>query len=223
MTAAKHTDPIVGMDMHLVQPPGPVPPIMVPIPVAGMVLDPADYEDGACTVLINGLPRARAGNVCKLSPPHVPIGGVFVKPPTNEAELYQGSSTVVVDGEAQSAMGHQVLGCHDVGAPAPTRSWKSVSATSLMMAGSFVLPIPAGSPVMIGGAPTTSASAQQETPGPAAWIEIDVVDADGAPVAGIPYELTLADGSKRRGTTGEHGRIAYYGVADGDYELQLFR
>lgn len=108
MSAAKHTDPIVGLDQHLILPPM-GPPIMVPTPVAGMVLDPADYEEGACTVLINGLRRARAGNLCKLSPPHVPIGGAFAKPPTNESELYQGSSTVTSDGEALSAMGHQVV------------------------------------------------------------------------------------------------------------------
>ena len=57
MSAAKHTDPIVGMDMHMIQPPPPAPPLMVPHPVAGMVMDPADYSAGACTVFINGLPR----------------------------------------------------------------------------------------------------------------------------------------------------------------------
>lgn len=221
MTAAKHTDPIVGMDQHLIQPPVGAP-IMVPIPVAGMVLDPADYQEGACTVHINGLPRARAGNLCKLSPPHLPIGGVFVKPPTNEAELYQGSSTVTADGEALSAMGHQVLGCHDIGMPAPTRGWKSGGAKSLMMAGSIVLPIPAGPPVNVGGAPTTSASASYTAPEPPSWIEIDVVDADGQPVIGVSYEITLGDGTIRRGNVSELGRISLSAVHAADYTLTLF-
>jgi uncharacterized Zn-binding protein involved in type VI secretion len=108
-------------------------------------------------VFINGLPRARAGTMCMMSPPHIPIGGMFVKPPLSEAEVYQGSSTVTADGEAMSAMSHQVLGCHDIGAPAPVRKWKSGGAKSLMKAGSVVIAIPAGAPVFVGGSPTTSA------------------------------------------------------------------
>ncbi|MFO0692445.1 MAG: PAAR domain-containing protein [Polyangiales bacterium] len=222
MTAAKHTDPIVGMDMHLIQPPPPAPPMMVPIPVAGMVMDPADYQPGACTVYVNGLPRARAGNVCMLSPPHIPIGGMFVKPPLSEAELYQGSSTVTADGEAMSAMGHQVLGCHDIGAPAPVRSWKSSPAKSLMKAGSVVLPIPGGPPVMVGGSPTTAASRQVEDAPPSEWLEVEVVDPDGIPLVGLPYEITLSDGSTRRGVVGQEGRIAFFRVPGGDYMLRLF-
>jgi uncharacterized Zn-binding protein involved in type VI secretion len=158
MMAAKHTDLVVGMDMHMIQPPPPAPPVMVPHPVVGMILDPADYDSGACTVSVNGLPRARAGSVCMMSPPHIPIGGMFVMPPLSEAEVYQGSSTVTADGEAMSAGNHQVLGCHDVGAPAPVRTWKTGGATSLMKAGSVVIALPGGPPVFVGGAPTTSAS-----------------------------------------------------------------
>lgn len=162
MIAAKHTDPIVGMDMHMIQPPPPAAPVMVPHPVAGMIMDPSDYSGGACTVYINGLPRARAGSMCMMSPPHIPIGGVFVMPVLSEAEVAQGSSTVIVDGEAMSASNHQVLSCDDTGAPAPVRPWKSGGAKSLMKAGSVVLAIPAGAPVMVGGSPTTAASGKAE-------------------------------------------------------------
>lgn len=98
MTAAKHMDPVVGVDMHMVQPPPPAPPVMLPVPFAGYLLDPADY--GSCKVMINGLPRARAGTPGMGCPPHIPPGGMFVKPPTNECEMYQGSSTVVIEGDA---------------------------------------------------------------------------------------------------------------------------
>jgi uncharacterized Zn-binding protein involved in type VI secretion len=158
MSAAKHTDMIVGMDMHMILPPPPAPPVMVPHPVAGMIMDPADYAPGACTVYVNGLPRARAGNLCMMIPPHIPIGGMFMKPPLSEVEIYQGSSSVTADGEALSALNHQVLGCHDIGAPAPVRRWKSGGAKSLMKAGSVIIAAPAGAPVMVGGAPATSAS-----------------------------------------------------------------
>jgi uncharacterized Zn-binding protein involved in type VI secretion len=193
MSAAKHTDPIVGMDMHMIQPPPPAPPLMVPHPVAGMVMDPADYSAGACTVFINGLPRARAGTMCVLSPPHVPIGGVFVKPPLSEAELYQGSSTVTADGEALSAMGHQVLGCHDIGTPAPVRSWKQGGAKSLMKAGSVVLPIAGGSLVNVGGSPTTSASGGAESSSAATALELTLLDPFGVPLEGIHVRIVSGD------------------------------
>ncbi len=160
MIAAKHTDLVVGMDMHMIQPPPPAPPMMVPHPVVGMILDPSDYDPAACTVFVNGLPRARAGSMCVMSPPHIPIGGMFVKPPLSEAEVYQGSSTVTADGDAMSAGNHQVLGCHDIGAPAPARAWKTGGAKSLMKAGSMVIALPGGAPVFVGGAPATSARGQ---------------------------------------------------------------
>jgi len=84
--AAKHFDPIVGVDIHIVQPPGPVPPVPVPHPHVGMVMDPFDYAPHiGATVSIGGIPRALAGTSGHMTPAHIPIGGVFVKPPGNEA------------------------------------------------------------------------------------------------------------------------------------------
>jgi uncharacterized Zn-binding protein involved in type VI secretion len=222
MTAVKHTDMIVGMDQHLVQPPGPVPPVLVPIPVAGLVMDPADYQEGACTVYINGLPRARAGTTCLLCPPHVPVGGMFVKPPTHETELAEGSSTVLFDGEAASQLGHRVLGCHDVGGPAPVRAWKAGAAQSLMKDGSVALSVPGGAPVSVGGAPTTAASRPEEDAPPPEWLDVEIVDGEGNPLAGVRYEITLADGSTRSGLVSAEGRIAFFRAPAGDFELRLF-
>src|SRR6185295_10758994 len=60
MLAAKHLDPIMGIDVHIVQAPGPVPPAPIPHPYIGMVLDVMDYlpKIGA-TVKVNGLPRGK--------------------------------------------------------------------------------------------------------------------------------------------------------------------
>lgn len=107
---AEHTYIIVGMDVHMIKPPPPALPGRVPRPVVGMILDPANYSAGACTVYENGLSRARAGGVCVMSPPHIPMGGMFVKPPLSEAEVYQGSSIVTADGESMSAMNPQAPG-----------------------------------------------------------------------------------------------------------------
>ena len=45
---------------------------------------------------------ATAGTGGKNMPAHVPIGGVFVKPPSNECEIFMGSQTVTFDGDPAS-------------------------------------------------------------------------------------------------------------------------
>jgi hypothetical protein len=55
MPAAKHFDPVLGVDIHMIQPPGPVPPVPIPHPFVGFLIDPMDYVPivGA-TVKVNG-------------------------------------------------------------------------------------------------------------------------------------------------------------------------
>jgi RHS repeat-associated protein len=170
--AAKHFDLVLGIDIHIVQPPGTVPPMPVPHPFSGILFDPFDYLPifGA-TVLINGLPRAQAGCL-GLAIPHIPIGGVFVKPPDNECELFMGSSTVSADGEPLGYMGLPVLSCSDIGMPPPTRppqasadakkpksKPKRTGPVSMVLPTSVVLSIPSGAPVEVGGPPTISLTA----------------------------------------------------------------
>ncbi len=159
MPAAKMTDPVLGIDVHIIQPPGPVPPIPVPHPFIGMLFDPMDLVPfiGA-TIYVNGMPRAIAGTSGKGLPPHIPIGGVFVKPPSNECEMFMGSATVALDGDAASYMALPALSCNDIGMPPPPRTnpKKKTKMKSLALPSSVVLPIPAGLPVLIGGPPTIS-------------------------------------------------------------------
>ncbi len=154
--AAKHFDPVLGIDIHIIQPPGPVPPVPIPHPVIGILIDPMDYAPyiGA-TVKINGMPRGQAGTAGQMIPPHIPIGGVFVKPPANEIEVFMGSSTVCVDGDAQSHLGLPALSCNDIGIPGPPRP-KGSPPKSLVLPTSVVLSVPMGPPVLIGGPPTIS-------------------------------------------------------------------
>ena len=124
MPAAKHFDPVLGIDIHIVQPPGPVPPIPVPHPFIGFLFDPFDYVPilGA-TIMVNGVPRAIAGTNGRTVPGvHFPIGGTFVKPPANECEMFMGSSTVDFDGDAASYMALPALSCQDIGIAPPFRS-----------------------------------------------------------------------------------------------------
>ncbi len=157
MPAAKHFDPVVGIDIHIIQPPGPVPPVPVPHPFIGIIMDPMDYIPivGA-TVKINGLPRGLAGTQGIATPPHIPIGGVFVKPPANECEIFMGVATINCDGDALSHFGLPVLSCHCIGMPPIPRPRKKGAVKSMVLPTSTVMSIPAGPPVLVAGPPTIS-------------------------------------------------------------------
>ena len=157
MIAATHFDPVVGVDIHIIQPPGPVPPVPVPHPFIGMVIDPMEYAPiiGG-TVKVNGMMRGVAGTGGKCLPPHIPIGGVFVKPPSNECEIFMGSQTVAFDGDPASRLGLPALSCHCIGMPSPPRKKPHTKPKSLELPTSFVLAVPKGPPVLIGGPPTIS-------------------------------------------------------------------
>jgi hypothetical protein len=85
-----------GIDTHIVMLPTPAGPSPTPIPhpFVGLMFDPNDYLPGkGATVLINGQPRSTVGSAAK-GAPHIPMGGPFLKPPSNDGELFMGSSTV---------------------------------------------------------------------------------------------------------------------------------
>ncbi|MCB0522704.1 MAG: RHS domain-containing protein [Lewinellaceae bacterium] len=170
MFAAKAYDIVMGVDIHIIQPPGPVPPIPIPHPFIGMILDPMDFVPmvGA-TVYVNNMPRAQAGTAAKDIPPHIPIGGVFVKPPANEGEMFMGSATVNVEGAPFSFMANPVLSCHDIGMPPPPRPKKKGAPKSMFLPTTVVMPIPAGMPVLIGGPPTIDMMAMAMKAGMAAF------------------------------------------------------
>ena len=159
MHAITHLNPVLGVDVHIVQPPGPVPPVPIPHPYVGIVFDPADYVPIiGSSVSIHGLPRAIAGTAGKPIPSHIPIGGTFIKPPGYEDEDFMGSSTVAMDGDAASYMALPVISCQDVGMPPPFRTnpKKKGKMKSMVLPTSVMIPIPAGPPVLIGGPPTIS-------------------------------------------------------------------
>ena len=159
MIGAKHMDPVMGVDIHIIMIPTPAGPVPTPIPhpFIGMVIDPMDYVPiiGA-TVIVNGMPVGVAGTGAKNIPPHIPMGGPFGPPPPgNEGEIFMGSATVLADGEPFSYTGLPVLSCNAFGTPAPPRAKKG-GAKSLMLPTSVVLSVPMGMPVMVGGPPTIS-------------------------------------------------------------------
>lgn len=157
MPAAKHFDPVLGIDIHLIQPPGPVPPVPIPHPFIGIIIDAFDYLPWiGGSVYVNGVMRAQAGTEAKGIPKHIPIGGIFVIPPSDEGEMFMGSATVEVDGDAFSYMALPLLTCHSVGIPPIPRLKRANENRSLLAPTTVVLPIPLGMPVLVGGPPTIS-------------------------------------------------------------------
>jgi uncharacterized Zn-binding protein involved in type VI secretion len=94
--------------MHLIQPPPPAPPVLLPHPFAG-ILDGALSAD----VKIMGLPAATVGSTATNQPPHVPSGGSFVSPPANKGEIILGSATVLINGKAAARAGDTATTCND--------------------------------------------------------------------------------------------------------------
>jgi RHS repeat-associated protein len=148
--SGKWFDPVIGIDIHLIQPPGPVPPIPVPHPFIGIVYDPAGLLIGMAInaaisglfggsfsgpVLINGMPAANTGMHVKGMPVHIPIGGTFVNPPSNEGTIITGSKTVHVLGTSGARLTSMVITCND----------------PVNLPTSVVMSIPMGAPVYTGG------------------------------------------------------------------------
>src|SRR5687768_9928036 len=108
LPAAKQGDRVVATDMHLIQPPGSTPPVLVPHPFTGMI-------DGGLSgdVKIMGKPAATQNSTATNTPAHLPIGGSFVKPPSNRATITVGSPTVLINGKPAARNGDPALTCND--------------------------------------------------------------------------------------------------------------
>jgi uncharacterized Zn-binding protein involved in type VI secretion len=106
--AARQGDRVVAIDTHLIQPPGPSSPVPVPHPFSG-VLDGALSGD----VTINGLAAATVDSTATNTPPHIPIGGSFVNPPSNKATIMTGSGTVTINGKKVARAGDTAKTCND--------------------------------------------------------------------------------------------------------------
>jgi uncharacterized Zn-binding protein involved in type VI secretion len=108
--AARMNDSVTAVDIHIILIPTPVGPVPTPLPhpFAGQ-LQTALSSD----VLIDGLPAATVGSIAVNIPPHIPSGGSFSKPPTNQGTVQMGSVTVLIDGKGAARVGDTVLTCND--------------------------------------------------------------------------------------------------------------
>jgi uncharacterized Zn-binding protein involved in type VI secretion len=106
--AARQGDRIVALDTHLIQPPGPTSPVTVPHPFSGLI-------DGnvSTDVTIGGAAAAMVDSTATNTPPHIPIGGTFVVPPSNRGTITTGSASVTINGRAAARAGDTARTCND--------------------------------------------------------------------------------------------------------------
>ncbi len=116
--AAKQGDKIVGVDTHIIMVPSPGGPVPTPIPhpFNGII------NGGLSTnVKIMGMPAATVNSTATNTPPHIPQGGPFQKPPTNQGRVIMGSMTVKINGQPAARNGDKAMTCNDpVDAPVGT-------------------------------------------------------------------------------------------------------
>lgn len=108
--AAKQGDTITAVDTHIIMVPSPGGPVPTPLPhpFNGII-------DGnlSADVKIGGRPAATQGSTATNTPPHVPQGGPFQKPPTNRATIQMGSMTVKINGKPAARNGDTAMTCND--------------------------------------------------------------------------------------------------------------
>jgi len=109
--AAKQGDQITATDIHIIMipaPPGPPVPTPLPHPFSGIINGGLSSD-----VLIEGMPAATVGSTATNTPPHIPQGGPFQIPPTNQGRIIMGSATVLINGKQAARNGDTAMTCND--------------------------------------------------------------------------------------------------------------
>jgi uncharacterized Zn-binding protein involved in type VI secretion len=130
--AAKQGDQVTAVDIHIVMVPtpgGPPTPTPLPHPFNGLL-------DGnlSSNVRIMGRPAATQGSTANNQPPHLPTppGTAFQIPPTNQATIMMGSSTVKINNKPAARAGDQTQTCAD---PTPNMSATLIATGTVFIGG----------------------------------------------------------------------------------------
>ncbi len=108
--AAKQGDKIVATDTHIIMIPSPGGPVPTPTP---MPFNGTLMTDLSKDVLIEGKPAATVNSIAMNQPPHIPTGGPFQKPPTNQGKIIMGSTTVFINCKPAARQGDTAMTCND--------------------------------------------------------------------------------------------------------------
>jgi uncharacterized Zn-binding protein involved in type VI secretion len=122
-------DKITATDIHIILIPSPGGPVPTPLPhpFVGTIT-----SNCSTNVLIGGQPAATVGSMATNTPPHIPQGGPFQIPPTNQGTIIRGSATVLINGKPAARSGDTATTCND---PAPLPAGTVVGTAATVMIG----------------------------------------------------------------------------------------
>ena len=108
--AAKQGDRITATDTHIVLVPSAsgTTPVPMPFPFKGIINGNLSSD-----VLFDKQPAATKDSTAQNTPSHIPRGGSFQRPPTNQGRINSGSSTVFINGKPAARAGDQAFTCND--------------------------------------------------------------------------------------------------------------
>ena len=126
--AAKQGDTITALDIHIIMIPaaaGAPVPTPIPHPFNGII-------NGSLSPNVNvmGMPAATQDSTATNTPPHIPQGGPFQKPPSNRATIMMGSARVLINGKPAARAGDTALTCND---PADLPAGTVVATSTVFM------------------------------------------------------------------------------------------
>lgn len=110
MPGAKQDDEVIGLDIHIVMIPSPAGPVPTPMPMPFVGKLSGSL---ASSVTIDNKPAAVKGSTAQNQPQHIPAGGPFQNPPSNQATVDAGSETVFFDGSKAARLGDVAKTCND--------------------------------------------------------------------------------------------------------------
>jgi len=125
--AAKQGDRVVGVDTHVILVPSPGGPVPTPTP---MPFSGELCADLSADVIVENKAAATEGSTAMNSPPHVPAGGPFQKPPSNQAKVQAGSKTVLINDKPAAHLGDPALTCND---PADAPNGSVIAAGTVLV------------------------------------------------------------------------------------------
>jgi uncharacterized Zn-binding protein involved in type VI secretion len=108
--AAKQGDQVLGTDIHIIAIPSPGGPVPTPLPhpFVGILM-----QGLSTNVMIGGMPAATVDSIAINTPPHIPQGGPFQKPPSNQGKILMGSPTVLINKKMAARNGDMAMTCND--------------------------------------------------------------------------------------------------------------
>jgi uncharacterized Zn-binding protein involved in type VI secretion len=127
--AAKQGDRVVAVDTHVIMIPSPGGPVPTPMPMpfkgtlSGQLSANVQIEDKAA---------ATVGSTAMNAPAHVPQGGPFQKPPSNQATVQTGTRKVLINDKPAAHHGDPAITCND---PTDAPQGKVIATGKVLLGG----------------------------------------------------------------------------------------